>query len=73
MQTVSNVQTAVWNNMRLVAMERYRRGEMPGWFDPAWLDKEEAPENEFWRQQGLQHWQVRRSAGTQCGVCMACI
>lgn len=30
---------------------------MPGWFDPAWLDMEEAPENKFWREQGLSHWQ----------------
>jgi hypothetical protein len=39
-------------------MERYSKGEMPHWFDPRWLDIEEAPPNTWWRQQGLRPLQV---------------
>lgn len=50
--------TAVWDNMRRVAQLRYQAGQMPEWFDPSWLNQEEAPTNAWWRQQGLSIYQV---------------
>lgn len=44
---------AAWDNMRFIARKRYEEGIMPSWFNPEWLDVEEAPTNTWWRQQGL--------------------
>lgn len=43
----------VWDNMRVIARQRFEEGIMPAWFKPEWLDIEEAPTNTWWRQHGL--------------------
>jgi hypothetical protein len=58
-------------------MERYSKGQMPAWFDPRWLDIEEAPPNTWWRQQGLRPLQVDATwlgdgGSGECCWCMCC-
>jgi hypothetical protein len=48
----------VWDNLRVIARERFREGLMPPWFKPEWLDIEEAPTNTWWRQQGLSAYRT---------------
>lgn len=58
----------VWDAMRDAARERMYKGEMPDWFDPKWLDQDEAPPNQFWREQGIQAYQNDdRWLGTDSG------
>lgn len=49
---------AVWDNMRRIARERFEQGIMPEWFNPEWLNIEEAPMNTYWRQEGLDAYQM---------------
>lgn len=52
-QSTHTYTNTVWDNMRLIARKRFEEGIMPSWFNPEWLDIEEAPTNTWWRQQGL--------------------
>ncbi|KAL6764803.1 hypothetical protein V8C86DRAFT_3128695 [Haematococcus lacustris] len=47
----------VWDTMRASAQERYQFGQMPSWFNPAWLDLEEAPVNQILRETGDTQYQ----------------
>uniref|UniRef100_UPI0035A3D71D CrTam39 n=1 Tax=Chlamydomonas reinhardtii TaxID=3055 RepID=UPI0035A3D71D len=44
----------VWDAMRVAAAHRYASGQMPAWFDPEWLQQEEAPLNAMDRMRGEQ-------------------
>ncbi len=48
---------AVWDAMREVAADRYAKGEMPSWFDPAWLTQQESPINRLIRESGDPRYQ----------------
>lgn len=52
---------AVWDNMRVIARQRFEEGIMPAWFKPEWLDIEEAPTNTWWRQHGLSAYRQDNS------------
>ncbi|MEW5297265.1 MAG: hypothetical protein WDW38_006089 [Sanguina aurantia] len=51
--------------MRLVAKDRYEKGEMPSWFNPQWLSQQEAPLNEAYRNQGENFYQNPRDLAAQ--------
>lgn len=53
----SHAPGAVWDTMRAAAAERYQNGEMPGWFNPAWLTQQEAPINRLIREMGDPRYQ----------------
>lgn len=59
---------AVWDHMRIVARERYGLGQMPSWFNPKWLDIEEAPINTYYREAGRGAYEADAEAAKHSTV-----